>query len=290
MFNYLLFSFEDDYKLIGKKIYQLNKTYLVLKNNFKEEIKVIQENLNNSFDIFNLIDEQHLIIKKLLNLYENIQKELTFRKLIIERKECILKDLNTKILNNFILKCYNQEIEIEQLKQKILNMRKLVEKKLDFNNVNQSSPLNIIVPKSENEFNGTIAFFTKPTENNIIKFQKYFNSKQTKVAYNSLRNSNDKKKINKKSYSAKNVLSNKYNNDNYLCYSARSRFNEENNSIFHKKFSNTLEIDKKKFNEKGISRYTKDLMNYSYNTIKKYENKSKNYGAFSARENRHKRK
>ena len=287
MFNYLLFSFEDDYKLIGKKIYQLNKTYLVLKNNFKEEIKVIQENLNDSFDIFNLIDEQHLIIKKLLNLYENIQKELTFRKLIIERKECILKELNTKILNNFILKCYNQEIEIEQLKQKILNMKKLVEKKLD---VNQSSPLNIIVPKSENEFNGTIAFFTKSTENNIFKLQKYFNSKQTKVPYNSLRNSNDKKKINKKSYSVKNIVSNKYNNDNYLCYTARSRFNEDNNYIYQKKFSNTLEIDKKKFNEKGISRYTKDLMNYSYLTIKKYENKSKNYGAFSARENRHKRK
>ena len=31
-------------------------------------------------------------------------------------------------------------------------------------------------------------------------------------------------------------------------------------------------------------------MNYSYLTIKKYENKSKNNGAFSARENRHKRK
>ena len=206
MFNYLLFSFEDDYKLIGKKIYQLNKTYLVLKNNFKEEIKVIQENLNDSFDIFNLIDEQHLIIKKLLNLYENLQKELTFRKLIIERKECILKELNTKILNNFILKCYNQEIEIEQLKQKILNMKKLVEKKLDFNNVNQSSPLNIIVPKSENEFNGTIAFFTKSTENNIFKLQKYFNSKQTKVPYNSLRNSNDKKKILQKMFFPINII------------------------------------------------------------------------------------
>ena len=118
MFNYFLYNYQNDYNSINKRISQLNNAFYIIKDNFKADNQKIKKNLNNSIDIFNLIEEQNLIINNLSQIYNNLKEELSFRKLIIEKKECILKELNTKILNKFILKCYKQEIDIEQLKKK----------------------------------------------------------------------------------------------------------------------------------------------------------------------------
>ena len=118
MFNYFLYNYQNDYNSINKRISQINNAFYIIKNNFIEDIERIKKNFNYSIDIFNLIEEQNLIINNLSQIYNNLKEELSFRKLIIEKKECILKELNTKILNKFILKCYKQEIDIEQLKKK----------------------------------------------------------------------------------------------------------------------------------------------------------------------------
>ena len=125
MFNYFLYNYQNDYNSINKRISQINNAFYIIKNNFIEDIERIKKNFNYSIDIFNLIEEQNLIINNLSQIYNNLKEELSFRKLIIEKKECILKELNTKILNKFILKCYKQEIDIEQLKKKISFLKKL---------------------------------------------------------------------------------------------------------------------------------------------------------------------
>ena len=288
MFNYFLYNYQNDYNSINKRISQINNAFYIIKNNFIEDIERIKKNFNYSIDIFNLIEEQNLIINNLSQIYNNLKEELSFRKLIIEKKECILKELNTKILNKFILKCYKQEIDIEQLKKKINFLKKLSKNSYSLNSSNSSEccPINYIIPRNKREFNGTIAFFTNPINSNTIDPKKFINVKQIKVPSDSL----EKKKINQKSFSCKTIL-NKNEKENEKLSNYKSNY--YNISIFknyRKDFNDTFDNGKNSSRIK-LYRCTQNLMNSSYNTIKNYENKNKSYHkVFSSREIRHKKK
>ena len=289
MFNYFLYNYQNDYNSINKRISQLNNAFYIINKNFKEDIKKMKKNLNFSIDIFNLIEEQHLIINNLSQIYNKLKEELSFRKLIIEKKECILKELNSKILNKFISKCYKQEIDIEQLKKTISFLQKVGKNSftLNFSNASESYPINYIIPRNKREFNGTIAFFTTPINSNTFNVKKFINVKQIKVPCDSL----DKKKINKKtSLSCNNILNkNEKQNDKLFKYNS----NCYNINIFKnngKDFNNTFDNGKSSSPIK-LNRYTQSIMNSSYNTIKNYENKNKNYlKIYSSRERKNKKK
>ena len=149
----------------------VNKKYFYIKNNYKEEIKELQDSLGMSVNFIELLDNQHAIIKVNSYIYNNkynrnysehLKRDIDYRKLKIERKERILKDLNQKVWNRFIDKLYAQEIVIDDLPKKLNTFLKLQNNLCNNNNnisyKNKHPTLNIIVPKNSSEFSGTIAF------------------------------------------------------------------------------------------------------------------------------------
>ena len=164
--------------LLSKRIVDINKKFFYIKNNYKEEIKELQDSLGVSLNFVEFIEEQYKIIRELDELVKELSYELTFRRLIIERKEHVLKDLNAKVINNFIDKVYKQEMTIEELKRenKVLQRinNNLIPKEIIMNsstgdtisnnsrNNTLMTPINVIAPKNSNEYSGTIAFFNNP--------------------------------------------------------------------------------------------------------------------------------
>lgn len=106
------------------KINDMNKKYFYIKNNYKEEIEELQDSFGLSFNFMEMFDTQHALIKELEDIVNELMEELSFKKLIISRKDRVLKDLNMKIVNRFIDKVYKQELEIEELKKKITMITK----------------------------------------------------------------------------------------------------------------------------------------------------------------------
>ena len=161
--------------LLSKRIVDINKKFFYIKNNYKDEIKELQDSLGVSLNFVEFIEEQYKIIRELDELVKELSYELTFRRLIIERKEHVLKDLNAKVINNFIDKVYKQEMTIEELKRenKVLQRinNNLIPKEIIMNsstgdtisnnsrNNTLMTPINVIAPKNSNEYSGTIAFF-----------------------------------------------------------------------------------------------------------------------------------
>ena len=182
---------------LSNRIVDINKKFFYIKNNYKEEIKELQDSLGVSLNFVEFIEEQYKIIRELDELVKDLSYELTFRRLIIERKEHVLKELNAKIINNFIDKVYKQEMTIEELKRenKVLQRinNNLIPKEIIMNSStgdtisNRSSrnntlmtPINVIAPKNSNEYSGTIAFFNNPVKN----IQKFINIKNLNVNSN----------------------------------------------------------------------------------------------------------
>lgn len=179
--------------LLSKRIVDINKKFFYIKNNYKEEIKELQDSLGVSLNFVEFIEEQYKIIRELDELVKELSYELTFRRLIIERKEHVLKDLNAKVINNFIDKVYKQEMTIEELKRenKVLQRinNNLIPKEIIMNsstgdtisnnsrNNTLMTPINVIAPKNSNEYSGTIAFFNNPVKN----IQKFINIKNVNV-------------------------------------------------------------------------------------------------------------
>ena len=106
------------------KVNDMNKKYFYIKNNYKEEIEELQDSFGLSFNFMEMFDTQHALIKELEDIVNELMEELSFKKLIICRKDRVLKDLNMKIVNRFIDKVYKQELEIEELKKKITTITK----------------------------------------------------------------------------------------------------------------------------------------------------------------------
>ena len=75
------FNIEKEYIQMEKEISKINKKYFYMKNNYKSEIEKIEKCFDIKLNIFNLIENQHLIIKQLTNLI----------KILFSNKQNILK-------------------------------------------------------------------------------------------------------------------------------------------------------------------------------------------------------
>ena len=77
-----IFNIEKEYIQMENEIIEINKKYFYIKNNYKKEIEKIEKCFDKKLNIFNLIENQHLIIKQLTNmiktLFSDKQKRLKF--------------------------------------------------------------------------------------------------------------------------------------------------------------------------------------------------------------------
>jgi len=308
MFDYFQPIFwKEDYSKIEPEIEKINKIYFSIKNNHLNDIQDIQENLNSNINIFNLIESQHNIIKVLEKILKSMYDELSFRKLIIDKKQRILKNLNEKIINKLINKCSNQEIKINLLKNEIIKTKRINNNifPIDINNINNNNtiPLNIIAPLNTTEFKGTIAFLT-PKSNKINPlFEKFINIKRINVPMNkfinksksvnklinncdnsNINSSSKSKIIHKKSASISNILFAKNNslmnndilNENKLLKTLPNK--KISNSFSKKKviYNNFYNISKNQIKSKPF-KYTKELLGKSLDIVKNFEIKRCKY-------------
>ena len=200
------------------KINDMNKKYFYIKNNYKEEIEELQDSFGLSFNFMEMFDTQHSLIKELEDIVNELIEELSFKRLIIHRKDRVLKDLNMKIVNRFIDKVYKQELEIEELKKRITTITKY-----NNNNVQQFN---------NNSGSGNVMnanYYTKSTitsNSNINHYQQYHPIKNIEkfinIKHNSSRGSEAQERTLQEEMSFISKHSNR-NNNYSLC-------NEHNNS------------------------------------------------------------
>ena len=90
--------------------------------------------------------------------------------------------MNQVIINRFIDKIYRYELIIEQLKKENSVLNRINHNNISGNIINKARvPINVIAPKTNNEYNGAIAFFNNPVKN----IQKFINIKN--VNYNRMK-------------------------------------------------------------------------------------------------------
>lgn len=282
-------------RLLSPLISDITKKFFFIKNNYEEEIQELQDSLGISVNFIDLINAQHSLIKDLDDIAKELASELSFRKLIIERKEHVLKELNAKIINNFIDKVYKMETTIETLKKenKILNRinRNIIPNNFDSNNVKKVNyiepPINVIAPKNNNEFSGTIAFFNNPVKN-IQKFINIKNVNVTSTPHHQLhQKSSSMKSLNKhKSTFSTSFKSRRTNSTSTINRNAtlsndtkvynRTMCNQSPSMswIDHPSLQlNTTSTLGKKIVRPRPTRITKQLLGRSYEVVKRYEQK-----------------
>ena len=184
---------------------ETTKKYYLLKNNYYEEILDFQDTLTIPVDLFSLIEEQHKLLKEYDKVLRVFEEEISYRKILMKNYNRVLTELNQKVINNLIEKIYIQQQEIERLSQEIYQLR--IEMKY------KGKPtINLITPRNNNEFTGTIAFFKNGIKNinqfiNIkkVNIEKSRNTSTPTFAYNNRSNSTNKKQNKNISKSPTNV-------------------------------------------------------------------------------------
>ena len=231
-----------------------------------------------------MFDTQHTLIKELEEIVNELIEELSFKKLIITRKDRVLKDLNMKIVNRFIDKVYKQELEIEELKKKITTITK-------YNN-NNVFPIQQLNHSNCNNATSTTAgnCYTKSTGNNnnnngnsnsgISQYQQYHPMKNIEkfinIKHNSSRGSEAQDRTLQEEMSFISKASNR-NNNYSLCNdnnSSNSNRNIRNNSSCegtqHKKRNLSVEgvLSNNSIYNKTLGAYEFDNFNNNSTTVK----------------------
>ena len=216
--NFVISNRTQKYDEINKKILKIVKIYFTLMKNYFPQIS-INENQNNKYNI-----NENLTIKKLLENQNNIIKELVkiINDILLEKinnevikkyerqsleisddslyKNNIFKNKNLKLLlkpkNNINKRNYNKSNKKERkckydINKKYINNKTNIKNTSDNNLISKKLlsqkeiiPLNIVFPKTGNDFNGTLSFLNINTNSaNLIEnnfncknYDKYLNS------------------------------------------------------------------------------------------------------------------
>ena len=177
------------YEEINKKILKFSKIYFYLMKNYSLQLIQIEKlfiNNNNSGDIniIKLIENQHKIIKELVKIINDTLLEKINTEVIkkLEKKSLepfydpsaqkkIVKNKNLNIMSNSNHfskkpKFYVHNNKKENIYPGNSNLKNNLNKSVDDNliskkllNQQKIIPLNIITPKTNNEFNGTLSYF-----------------------------------------------------------------------------------------------------------------------------------
>ncbi len=256
------------YEEINKKILKFSKIYFYLMKNYSLQLIQIEKlfiNNNNSGDIniIKLIENQHKIIKELVKIINDTLLEKINTEVIkkLEKKSLepfydpsaqkkIVKNKNLNIMSNSnhfskkpkfyvhnnkkeniypgnsnIKNNLNKSVDDNLISKKLLNQQKII-------------PLNIITPKTNNEFNGTLSYFNINYNNKMNNFKPYEKYSFKKFEKNSIKPINNfeillKNKLKNKnnSYLKTSNISNSsyYMNNNYIIDEEINDNNFENN-------------------------------------------------------------
>ena len=121
----------------------VSKDFFFYKMNIQPKVNTNNAQMNQATLEFlcDLIDKQSIYIQEIESKYKSLLEEYTFRKMIIENKQSILKSINQCTLNRFINKNYEQEQKIRELEKENAILK--IEKK----NFNMQSYQPITQPK-----------------------------------------------------------------------------------------------------------------------------------------------
>ena len=97
----------------------VSKDFFFYKMNIQPKVNTNNAQMNQATLEFlcDLIDKQSIYIQEIESKYKSLLEEYTFRKMIIENKQSILKSINQCTLNRFINKNYEQEQKIRELEK-----------------------------------------------------------------------------------------------------------------------------------------------------------------------------
>lgn len=256
--NLVILDTTQKYDKINKKILKSSKIYFNIVNNSSLETISSEKNNNNSFlgdiKIKELLENQHNLIKELVNiintiLIENINNEVIKRyedessDSLEEKQKNIITNKNLNMLSKS-----NNENKSKSNKNKSENKkeRKNIAKNNKNNNIKKNEnnnliskklvrqkdiiPLNVIFPKTNNEYNGALSFF-KINSNQKIEFNP--NKSMNKIFYYETSNNPKKKDNNFPTLGHINVNNNSYYKNNYTIDEERNdtAINERQTSI-----------------------------------------------------------
>ena len=225
-FKYFVISdTTQKYEEINKKILKFTKIYFNLTKNYYTQLIQIENKINNynnfgEIKITQLIENQHKIIKELVKIINDIFLEkinsevikklegkslntryepLTQKKIIMNKnldifshsnyfsktsnyiqnnkKEKIYKDNNyikNNIIKNNIKNNLNKKIDDNLISRKLNDQKKII-------------PINIITPRTNNEFNGAISFLNINSNNIINNFKSSDKYSYKKIEYSPIK-------------------------------------------------------------------------------------------------------
>ena len=272
------------YEKINQKILKSSKIYFNIMKNYSSELISIEKKINNYFyfgeiKIKELLESQHIIIKELVQiinniLYEKINNDVIkryeeqsldsedplFQKNIITNKN--LKMFSNSSYSNNKSKHINKNKKESKSKKEAKNNTKkyiknntkneydnLISKK--FHMQKEIIPLNIIFPKTNNEFNGALSFFNINTNKNINDFKLFENLPNNKI------------KLSPKKPQIKTIFS--YEKKNNIeakdKISPNLRYNNINNISYYKNRNYT--IDEETINSRNNERQTSMTSNHN---------------------------
>lgn len=115
-----------------------------------------------------------IIIQELFSKYNDLQSKLDYRKLFIESKANVFKEMHDAVLNRLLEKNYQQEIQIKELNDE-LNSLKHSNKTLEYMNkteIKNKLSRNRDINNSPNAFSNSIRQSVNKDKDPIIKVNK----------------------------------------------------------------------------------------------------------------------
>ena len=230
--NHVIKDSSGEYDKLNEFLNDLFRKYKVIKNSKRSEVLEIENVLNSTakdesskVKLMSLIEAQNEAILKLIEIINRLRSA-------VEKGDEIT--LTPDNLNNIFNKFSKQDEEINTLKNEINEIKSNYNKTINdevisngsvssLNDRSRKIPLNIIIPKNNIQFNGTMNYINKKVDTNTGK---YSSSKYKKF----INNINAKKRILKISSSMPNITSNSRQ-------TKISRYNDKNNSkcnVFNK--------------------------------------------------------
>ena len=328
--NFVISDTTQKYQEINIKILKFAKIYFFITNNYssllnKIEIKINNNYNNNQINIKKILDNQHDIIKELIKILNNIIierinseviKKLETQSFDISDEPYEQKSMTTNVFtqSNYSLdkSIYSQTNKKEKIYKPSNNNYNIINynnnnKKLK-NNVNRSVdnnliskklfnqkniiPLNIIKPRTNNEFNGALSFLNinikkefnnnknnKNNQNKQYKNIKENSNKQILKASSNYNNNLRTNNINNTSY----YMNNNYTIDEENNYN-NSRVNERQTSIssknyFEEEYGNMpdlLDSRRKRIKYRAGESYSGEKNKHSYFASNRIGNKTFN--------------
>ena len=120
------FNDNDHSKSLSLLSSSVSKDFFFYKMNIQPKVNSNNEQMNQATLEFlcDLIDKQSIYIQEIESKYKSLLEEYTFRKMIIENKQSVLKSINQCTLNRFINKNYEQEQKIRELEKENAILKK----------------------------------------------------------------------------------------------------------------------------------------------------------------------